>query len=83
MNESTRDAILRRDIEGLDDGEGAMPQAFPMQFSSWSKTGKDDERHREKVGEERDRRYERESEMQKAQFRRQMDGMTGKEQRVR
>ena len=78
MNESTRDAILRRDIEGLDDGEGAMPQAFPMQFSSWSKTGKDDERHREKVGEERDRRYERELEMQKAHLRRRMEGMKGR-----
>lgn len=77
------DAILRRDIQTLDDGEGAVPKAFPMQFGSRSKTGKEDRKNREAAREERDKQYERELEIQKAQLRKQMEGMKGKEQRVR
>ena len=77
------DAILRKDIEALDDGEGAVPKAFPIQFGRHSKTDKEDRKNREAAREERDKQYERELEMQKAQLRKQMEGMKGKEQRVR
>ena len=77
------DAILRKDIEVLDDGEGAVPKAFPMQFGRHSKTGKEDRKNKDAAREERDKQYERELEMQKAQLRKQMEGMKGKEQKVR
>ena len=77
------DAILRKDIEKLEDGEGGVGKAFPMQFGRPGKKGQDDKRSKEQVKGERDRQCEGEMEMQKAQLRKQMEGMKMPQQKVR
>ena len=70
------DAILRRDIEHLDDGVGGgVPKAFPMQFGGHSKKAQEDRKHKDAEKKARDERYQKELEMQKAQLRLQMQGM--------